>query len=63
MLEALSFQAFFFFFLFHAEVSGGVDNWSVSSAFPLGWQLCTRISIQKAEGLRSFPFVGLVCFS
>ena len=37
MLEALSVQAFFLFlFLFQCEVSGGVDDWSVSSAFPLG---------------------------
>ena len=51
---------FLFFVLFHAEVSGGMDHWSVSSAYPLGWQLCTRVCTPKVEGLQSFPFVGFV---
>ena len=50
-------------FWFHAEVSGGVDDWSVSSAFPLGRQLCTHVCTPKVEGLQPFPFFGLVCFS
>ena len=45
------------------KFSDGVNDWSVSSAIPLGWQLYTRVFIPKAEDLQSFPFVGLVCLS
>ena len=57
VLEALSFQAVF------CSMLKFLDDWSVSSAFPLGWQLCTHVCFPKVEGLQSFPFVGPVCFS
>ena len=44
-------------FLFHAEVSGGVSDWSVSSAFPFGWQLCIRVCIPKVEGSAIFSIL------